>query len=205
MSRGDEIEEDEPPRRRRAPARTDEPNDDDIAGRPLRGRRASRAPLVTATGIVTICYGGILLACGMLASMGGACCAASVPWLKDFMVQMAPNDPNVAQAHQDLGQAQTASWVLMATGLLRIGVGVGLVGCGIGILRRSNIARFAVLAVAVFNLFALCIGDVAEFALGVFEAEDAPMTVISALLAVSFAAFAFIVLLIPKHAREFAN
>jgi hypothetical protein len=207
MPYGDEIEADD--RRRPRPARKrydDEPDErDDDVGRPTRVRRPQRSGLVMAAGIVSISYGGLLLACGLIYGAGGACCATTVPWLRDLMMEVAPRDPEVVQAHKELAQAQTAGWLLIAIGLLRVAVGTGLVGGGIGVLCRSNVARFIVLGVALLNVLGICIDTVATVAVNLFEPGDLGTTIVAALFALAFAAFVFVVLLIPKHAKEFAG
>jgi hypothetical protein len=210
MSHGDGIEPYDPRKERRSPARySDDPYDrdeyDEEDRRRLRVKEPQRSGLVLSVGIVAICYGSLLLFCGVLSGVGGALCTAFVPAIKNFADAVAPNDPDMAQAIQDLGQAEKGAWLFIAIGLLNIAVGSGLIGSGIGVLRRSNVARFILLGVALLNILADCIDIAGKLALDLLDWDDAVTTPTSALLAVGFAVFAFLVLLLPRYAKEFAG
>jgi hypothetical protein len=212
MARGDEIEPGEPRRHKPAPSRYDDTDDeryDDLDDRPrARRRHRERSGVVNTVGIFGIILGSLALMCGMLASVGGALCAGFTPWVQKQMAQIAPGDPDMAQAANELGEARTSGWLALVEGLLSIVVGLGLLAGGIGVLRRSNIARWGLLAMALVNVLGDCADIVARLALDALDllgTSEISTTVVSVVLSVGFAIFAFSVLLQPGHAREFAG
>ena len=79
-----------------------------------------------------------------------------------------------------------------------------MIASGIGVLRRFNPARYALMAVAIVNVLGECPAFGARATFGLFEPSDALYLVASVLVAAGFATFAFIVLLNGSNAREFA-
>ena len=187
MSRGDKYE-----------AGTSESIPSDIGETPRPRRVAPRSPLVSSVGLIAICYGALTLAFGMLSGLGGACCVGTAPLLAPF----AQHDPDAAK---DLEQAHVSGWIELVKGLFFALVGLAFILCGIGVLFRSNLARYALLGVAAIAVVAECPFFVASAWLSLFEACDAIYLVVSVLISAGFAVFAFIVLLPSKAAEEFTR
>ena len=109
MPRGDEYEADEPRRGKAAPRYDDRDEDDDLDDlddRRRRLRRPQRSGLVLTVGIVGIVLASLYLICGAFASISGLCLTGGMPLLQQMMAQQAKQDPNAAQAAQQLAQVQ---------------------------------------------------------------------------------------------------
>jgi hypothetical protein len=203
MSRGDEIEEGSPKRGWQPPAG----GYDDEQGEP-RGRgdrddevgiaKRNRSGMVTAVGIVGIILGSL----GLLAGACTGCLGAFFPMLQEFAKQNA-NDPNMAKAAQDL--ARIPAWFIIAEAVVALFRGTGLLVGGIGVLKRRNLGRMLVLAMAAFGVVAYFIDLVGALAMGFLEPSGIPANAVGGLFICGFALFAFIVLLMPKNAAEFRS
>ena len=82
--------------------------------------------------------------------------------------------------------------------------GVLMLPAGIGVIRRSNWARFLMLGVAGFALFGELVALVAK-AIVKFTPGDFASGLFSVVLTLAFAGFAYTVLLMPRFAREFRS
>jgi hypothetical protein len=208
MPRGEEYESEEQHRARR-PARYDN-RDDELDDEPddapprrrIRNREGERSTLVLAVGIVELVLAGLYLACGILGSMTGACCTGGMPMMQQFMAQQAKQDRQAAQAVEQLGQLQVMGWLALAEGILDIGIGLVMLIGGIGVLRRANWARYLTLGIAAVAVLLELVCMVTK-AIIMFSPGDLVGGVLSVVLALGFAGFAYPVLLMPQGAKEF--
>jgi len=218
MSRGDEFEAGQPPsqprqdefgaglppaRPRMSDAGDDELGDDRDVRRP---EKRGRSGAVTAVGIIAIVLGCLVLL--------GAICTAVTPMVSkqmlDFAAKANPNDPNVAKQRQMLDALP--QWYFILMGGIEFLRAVGLVGGGLGVVKRVNAARWLVIALACIGVILLIVGSIASFAMGAVNVDDpASMAggvcglVFSAILNLGFAAMALFVLLSAKNAAEFRS
>jgi hypothetical protein len=209
MSRGDEIEEGAPkPRWRDDNDEPDEPRDRE---KRVRIDKPNRSGAVTAVGIVAIILGSLNLVCGVCGGFGGVCLTGFTPFFQDFMKQAAANDPNiakdpnVAKAVKDLDKAGPAGGLAIGEGIFNVLRGTGLLVSGIFILRRSNWARYLTLAMAAIGLLGTCADVGIAAALGLLEMNSGIGAGVGLVFGIAFAVFAFLVLLNPKNAKEFAS
>jgi hypothetical protein len=203
MSRGDEIEEGEP----RPPVRrwSEYEDEADTPPRPPRARKSQPSGAVSGVGITAIILGSLGLMCGACGAFGGVCFAGFMPWLQQELARVAPQDPQAAQMAKDMEQLQSVGWLVIAESILSIVIGGGLIVAGIGVVRRSNLARWLTLGLAVVNVLSDFVDLLVKLVFGLFHAGDAASTAVSIVIAISFAVFAFVVLLNPRNAAEFAE
>ena len=210
MSRGDEIQEDGPRRSRQpAPVSVRARYDDELDDREDVRRRdridtPNRSGLVMSVGILGIILGSLGLACGVCGGLTGTCMAGVVPIAHGELKRQAQFDPNAAKAAQDMEKAGTATWVLLAGSVVNLAIGSALLLCSIGVLLRSNIARFGLIGVSGLSIIVEFIDIIVKLVMGLFTSvPDAFISIALLLLVSTFAGFAWIVLLIPKYAAEF--
>src|SRR5438067_2433005 len=171
MSPGDEFEAGQPPAQPRqdeigaglppARPRMSDADEDDLAAddihRPIDKQRRSGA--VTAVGVIAIVLGCFVL-------MGAICMPLTPVFMKstvDFVEKANPNDPNLPKLKQAVADLPVLYFYVMAgIEFLRA---VGLVGGGIGVVKRSNPARWLVVVLAVVGVLLVLVGVVAGFAL----------------------------------------
>jgi hypothetical protein len=217
MPRGDEIESDDQRRRRRLSRDDDERDerrddrrerDDDDARDDSRRtvRKKQRSGLVIAVGIISIVLGTLNLGCGVCVSFGGVCFTGFAPIMQKQLAKVgAQGDPKLAQAAKELERVQPAGWLMIALGIFNILCGTGLILGGIGVLLRSNIARFLTLALALI----LVLGRIADLAttffMGLLDGQGAATSIGGMLFGIAFAVFAGIVLLNPNNAKSFTR
>src|SRR5260370_32588158 len=212
MSRGDEIQEDGPRRSRQstpAPARDrydDDPDDREDLRHRDRIDKPNRSGLVMSVGILGIILGSLGLACGVCGGFTGTCLGGFVPVLQGELKRQGQNDPNAAKAAQDLEKAGTATWLILGESVFNLAIGSAMLLCSIGVLMRSNIARFGLIGVSGLSIFVEFIDIIVKLVMGLFTAPpDAFLSIASLLLVTAFAGFAWVVLLIPKHGAEFRH
>jgi hypothetical protein len=203
MSRGDEIQADEPlkPRRDREDAAAGWGDDDD-----RQVAHPQRSLMVTAVGVVAIVFGCFVL----LGSITAALFPVIMPACIDFAAQMNPNDPNLVKAKDDL--AKIPSWYMMGTAAVDFVRAIGLIIGGIGVVRRARFGRGLILIMALLGVIMFLVGLGATFLLGTMDMGDPSSVaggafgiVCSGTLNVGFAVMALTGLLPAKNAAEFRS
>ena len=218
MSSGDAFEAGEPPAKSRqdglepgpppARPRMSEAGDDDLGDEDLRRPigKQRRSGAVTAVGVIAIVLGCFVL-------MGAICMPLTPMFMKstvDFVEKANPNDPNLPKLKQAVADLPVLYFYVMAgVEFLRA---VGLVGGGIGVVRRLNAARLLVIALAVVGVLLVLVGVVAGIAMNTIKFDDPGSmiggicgTAFSIILNVGFAIMALFVLLNRKNAAEFRS
>jgi hypothetical protein len=200
MSRGDEIGEGLPRRGWQEPAggydnEPDESRDRDDGARISKPNRSGG---VTAVGIVAIILGSLVL-------LGAVCIgamSAMIPALQEIL-KANQNDPNVAKAAQDLNKIPI--WYLVASAVVELIRGLGLVIGGIAVLKRINAGRMLTLGMAVYGVLVAFGSLGVGLAMGIIEPSGIASSAVGLIFTCGFAVFAFVVLLSPKNAAEFRS
>jgi hypothetical protein len=229
MSRGDEIEPGEPEKRKPSRPRgdeiesgapekrkswkdyeDDEPDERDDE-RLARKKSPKRSGVVMTVGILAIIFGSLNLLCGVCGSFGGLCFTGGMPVFQDFMKQVAAKDPNLAndpklaKQLQEMEKAQPAGPLMIGEGIFNFLRGTGLLVGGILVLRRVNFGRYLTLGMCVFGILGAVVDNIIGFAIGLYTVQAGVMAGAGFCLGLAFTVFAFVVLLNPRYAKEFAR
>jgi len=132
--------------------------------------------------------------------------AGAVPIARGELKRQAEFDPDAAKAAQEMEKAGSATWVLLAGSICNLAIGSAMLLCSIGVLLRSNIARFSLIGISGLSIFVEFIDIIVKLVLGLFtEVPNALFSIGLLLLVTAFAGFAWVVLLIPKYGAEFRH
>ncbi len=180
--RADYEQEAEDRRRpRRSSARDDDEEDErDDDEPPPRTRKRARSGLVLSVGIVEVVLASLFLFGGILGMSYGLCCAEVGPLFGEAGRPL----------RNDAALALKGGFFIVVAGFL-------MMAAGIGVMRRSNWARYLTLGVA------LCAPLAQVCIIILFAPGDLASGLFSVALTVGFAGFAGIVLLLPRYAAEF--
>jgi hypothetical protein len=209
MSRSDEFTEEGPRRSWQSPRDRDDRDRDDRdlhrdRGDGLRIDRPHRSGAVMSVGILGIVLGSLALMCGMCGGVGSVALLGCLPILQPELKQQAQFDANAAKMAQDLDKVQSLIWLPITESVLNLGLGITVLLCSIGVLLRSNYARFGLLAIMVIWIFVEFADIITKLVLGLFT--NVPEGLESAailLVVIAFALYAGIILMIPKFAADF--
>jgi hypothetical protein len=194
MSRGDEFEAGSP---RQPGGRDDDAakrwgDDDEV---PI--TKSQRSGLVTTAGIVGILWG----AWDILAAGCAALTPIVAPALADLAAKAKPNDPNAAKLNELLNQVPT--WYILLMAGVGLVVGLAVVGASVGVLRRSNIARLALVALAGFEFLLFVVRLIVGFALVGVETSGVIGSACTGTVTIAFVIFVCVCLLPAARAAEF--
>lgn len=212
MSRGDEFTEEGPRRGWQSPRDRDGRDDGDRDDRDLRRERGdglridrpNRSGAVMSVGILGIILGSLALMCGVCGGIGSVAIIGCVPVMQPALKQQGQFDANAAKMAQDLDKVQSLVWLPITESVLNLGLGITVLLCGIGVLMRSNYARFGLLGLMAVWIFVEIADIIAKLVLGLFtNPADSLGSLATLMLVIAFAFYAAIMLLIPKFAAEF--
>jgi hypothetical protein len=193
MSRGQESENDD--------------RDDARTG----ASKTGRSGLVTSIGIVAIVLGTLGLVCGGCGAVVAGCLGGG--WFQDIMKKAGedPNvakafkdDPNIAKAFKEVERAQSFMWFKVGGAVVDFLLGAVLLVGGILVLRRLNISRFVIVAMAACLFLAQLIYVGLGAALGAINVQEGVVGGLVIIVWLAFAGFSCM-LLMPKYAKEFTR
>ena len=162
-----------------------------------------RSGLVTALAVINFVFGGLGILCGLLAFLGGALVASAGSAGNDFERQL--EEKMREQGVQVKGGAggggktvQALGAIIMISAVISLLWGAGAIAGGVGLIKRRNWGRILTLVLAgVAGLLAIL--SLIQTFLGAGAGG-----LVSVIIYVAYAVFAFVVLLNPQAAREFA-
>ncbi len=160
-----------------------------------------RSGLVTAMAVINFVFGGLGILCGILGFLGGAFLASAGSAGSDFERelerQMRQKGVQVPGGQVTSKTVQTVGTIVMITSLVSLLWGAGAITGGIGLIGRKNWGRILTLVLAgVSGLLAI----LSLIQIG----STGAMGLLNVLIYGFYTVFAFVVLLNPNRAREFA-
>jgi hypothetical protein len=206
MPRGDEFTEEGPRHGWQAPRERNDENRDlrRERGADIRIDRPNRSGAVMSVGILGIILSSLALLCGVCGGFGSVALIGCIPVLQPELKQQGQFDANAAKMAQDLDKVQSLIWLPITESVLNLGLGIIVLLCSIGVLMRSNYARFGLLGIMAIWIFIEFADIITKLALGLFT--NVPESLESAavlLVVIAFAFYAGIMLMVPKFAAEF--